>query len=409
MKLWRCPAALIFAVLMSDVSLATSAVGEEEAEYLTSALSPSAAQSREELEEAGVTLYAALTADTISVLRGGSERGSRYAANYDLLLDFDTERLGAWSGGTFHFYVLANHGNSTRDITGNFQVASNIEAPDAIKLYEAYYRHDFDGGSSVLFGLHNYNSEFDVAQYGSVFVNSAFGIDTSIAQAGPSIFPTTAVALRGRWQIDAERYAMAGVYDGVPGDPDNYRGTHIQHDSAEGYYYAFEAGSSASAEEALEHYYKVALGGWYKTTETTDNSGNPIDENYGGYLVAERSLFREDDATQGLGIFAQFGYASPDRNRVGTYGGMGLNYTGLIDGRERDTTGLALNFARQSDSYIDENPGAVRTEMIAELTHRFKIRPYFSIQPDLQFVRNPAGDPEADNALIFITRVVTNF
>jgi porin len=379
---------------------------EDEMPTLVGTFVPGLVTARAALEESGLSFQAVITHDLISDVHGGLNTGSRYAMNYDLIADLDTEKAALWSGGNFHFYVLANHGNNDPDITGMFQTASNIQAPDAIKLYEAYYEHSFSDSGSILFGLHNYNSEFNVLQYAGLFSNAAFGIQTDISQATPSIFPTTALATRIRYQPTPNLYVLSAAYDGVAGDPNNARGTHLQLNRADGFFYGLEGGTVATTEEAAENYYKLAWGAWYKTSDAEDVSGNFVQDNYGIYLIGEHSLCREDDVSQGLGIFSQLGYAPADRNTFDSYYSLGLNYVGLIPGRNEDSTGLAINLARHSSDFLDHNPEFNRAETVLEFSHRIELTPYLALQPDLQYVWNPAGDPAANNALILLTRVI---
>ena len=92
-----------------------------------------------------------------------------------------------------------------------------------------------------------------------------------------------------------------------------------------------------------EKYTKIALGGWYHTKEFEDPTGAARDSNHGYYLIAEHKIFSEEqDASQGLGAFLQLGLADKDLNLVSSYQGLGLNYVGLFDSRDADTTVLAI-------------------------------------------------------------------
>lgn len=95
------------------------------------------------------------------------------------------------------------------------------------------------------FGLYDLNSEFDAIDTAGLFVNSSFGIGPDYSQSGqngPSIFPTTSVALRLAYQVTEHYYLQAAVLDGVPGDPNNNKGTHIQFNRGDGLLYAAEFG-----------------------------------------------------------------------------------------------------------------------------------------------------------------------
>lgn len=117
--------------------------------------------------------------------------------NFDLTVSLDTEKAKLWQGGTVFLYVLGNFGEAATGIVGNTRATSNIEAPETIKLYEAWYNQDFaEGKLSLLVGLHDYNSEFNALEYSGGLRHSSFGIEPDISQVGPSIFPTAALATR---------------------------------------------------------------------------------------------------------------------------------------------------------------------------------------------------------------------
>jgi porin len=137
-----------------------------------------------------LTTEAALTLETYSVLDGGLKRETGLLGNLDLTAEIDTGKAGLWENGRFFFYVLGNFGDNPSEAVGDIQATSNIEAPETLKLYEAWYEHFFFGEQfTLLGGLHDYNSEFDALEYASLFLNSSFGISPDISQVGPSIFP----------------------------------------------------------------------------------------------------------------------------------------------------------------------------------------------------------------------------
>ena len=145
--------------------------------------------------------------------------------NVDVTFTADTGRAGWWRKR--HLLSLParrfqRRGAAHRQGGGPAGHQQHRGRPEAVKIYEAWYEHRFfDERLSLLAGLHDYNSEFDVLEYASDFLNSSFGISPDISQVGPSIFPTTALAPRGsRRSRPAGSYLLAALYDGVPGDPE---------------------------------------------------------------------------------------------------------------------------------------------------------------------------------------------
>ncbi len=368
------------------------------------------------LKRRGIALEAVAKSDLLYNARGGIERDGTALGNFDLTLELDTQAAGLWSGGRLRLYGLGNwnHGGFISQIAGDLQVTSNIEATEAIRLYEAWYEHRLaDDRLSVLVGLHDLNSEFDAIEYGAMFLNSSFGISADIAQTSPSIFPTTALAVRLRAEPSECSYALAAVYDGVPGDPDHSSRTTIRFDDGDGVFAVLEAGL-ARGEPGRRDYLKLGAGTWLHTARVERFDGEINDRNFGVYLIGEKTILAEADEAQGLGAFVQLGYADEDRNRLAYYWGAGVRYVGLIPGRDRDEAGVAVASAWNGDDFarharIVEAVPVERTESVIEVAYRAEIFPGLILQPDLQYVINPSMDPELKNALQVGIRVEMAF
>jgi len=368
------------------------------------------------LNDRGIAIEAVLTSDFLYNARGGLQRDGAILGNFDLTFELDTERAGGWRDGTFFLYALGNwnSGGYISDITGDLQVTSNIQASQAVRLYEVWYEHRFAADRlSVLLGLHDFNSEFDATEYGSMFINSSFGISADIAQTVPSIFPTTALALRVRAQPTEDSYLLAGVYDGKPGDPYDSKRTTIKLTKDDGVFAALETGL-AHGEAGRSDYYKLGIGAWLQTAQVENFDGEFHNRNFGVYLIGEKTLFTEADGAQGLGAFVQFGYADENRNQLAYYWGAGLRYVGLIPGRDRDEAGVAVASAWNGGEFVRFSRDVAstpveRTETVIEVAYRAEILPGLILQPDLQCIINPSMDPELDNALQLGIRLEMSF
>ena len=374
-------------------------------------------------QEAGAELEMVYTGEFFRNHRGGTAQGSDYLSNTDITLTLDGEKLWGMTGGTLFLYVLGNNGGDPSERTGNTQGITNIAAPDTFKLYEAWYEQRFDGDSemALLFGLYDLNSEFDSIPSGGLFINPSHGIGPDFSQSGvngPSIFPTTSLGLRLKGAIGESGYVMVAVWDGVPGDPNDPKGTHIKFENGDGLLTAIEAGVEiASAVEGDERPdAKVGFGLWRYSAEfddlsDTDGLGNPVkrSDNQGAYLLGEYVLSREaDDPAQGLSLFVRIGAANSDINQFARYLGYGLVYTGPFANRDEDQVGLSVATAINGDKY-KQLTGAEDQEIAIELTYRAPITPWLTVQPDLQYIINPGTDPALDNALVAGVRVEITF
>ncbi|MCP5047678.1 MAG: hypothetical protein GY940_10935, partial [bacterium] len=343
---------------------------------------------RSKMEKKGIRLEMVHTGEMISILSGGLERETVFLDNKDLMLSVDAEALAGWKGAEFSLYVLGNHGSNPSEFVGDLQIISNIDSPNTWKIYEAWYQQNLFGDVlSLKFGLYDLNSEFDVIESAAVFHNSSFGIGPDYSQSGlngPSIFPTTSLALRVRVQPTQEFYLQAAVLDGVPGDPDNPKGTRILLKEEDGLLIAGEAGYEG---EIKGKTIKLALGGWAYTGDferipVESGQGGAVNQtgNKGVYLLAESQLLKEkEDPQQGIAAFFRLGAADNRVNQLDMYVGAGLVFTGLIPGRDDDLLGLAVAHASNGSAFMRLSSlldyGFEPAETALELVYHFQVTP----------------------------------
>jgi porin len=367
------------------------------------------------LDERGMALAAVYTGEFARVL-DGLESGHAYLDNVDITLETDMKKAFGIEGGTLFVYVLGNSGGSPSKLAGDMQTVSNIDAPDTWKVYELWYQQNWvEDRYSLKGGLYDFNSEFDVTETGALFLNSSFGIGPEIAQSGengPSIFPTTSLALRGRFNASNGVYAQAVALDGVAGDPERANGTRIELDRDDGLLLATEVGHVRDADET-RGYRKFALGSWrYTTAVAEDAAGVAISarENRGFYALAEGLLLAErGDPAQGLSGFLRYGRADDRINQLDSYFGAGVVYKGLLPGRDDDHAGIALARAGNADRFREQSSlqgSTLRSDETAiEISYRAQLAPWLALQPDYQYVIDPGGDPAIDDAHVLMLRV----
>ena len=381
---------------------------------------------RTTLEDKGIAFEVVYTGEMFANVRGGIRRKTEYLDNIDITAMLNFEKMIGWKGASFFVYFLGNNGGDPSANVGDAQVVSNIEANSTWKFYEVWLEQNlFDDMLSIKLGLYDLNSEFDVIETAGLFINSSHGIGAEYAQSGqngPSIFPVTSAAVRVKIQPQDNFYIQFAVLDGVPGDLGKPKRTQIVFKSEDGVLIAAEmAYLTGVTEDSDELYGKFALGGWYYTGKfddilAVDNNGNPVERhgNSGIYFLAERQLYREkDDPAQGFSVFGRIGLADEKVNPAYLYTGAGLVYTGLIPGRDKDQIGFAVAAVHSGRDFEEamENQGMRidSSEITLEFTYLIQVTPWFTIQPDLQYVINPGVDPALNNALALGTRFTVSF
>ena len=367
----------------------------------------------------GVDVQLGFTNDFLSNLSGGIKKGSSYIGLVKTDLNIDLDKSFGMAGTSMLISAIGVLGNDFNDKVGSEQGIDNIEAYRTWKIYEFWIEQKlFNDNLSLKFGLYDLNSEFDVQQASLIFLNPSQGIGPEYAltgENGPSIYPTTSLAFRFDYKNKTGFYTQAAIIDGVAGDPNKPIGTQIILNKDDGLLLACEIGFAGKAEVLTEGYEKYSLGGWYYTNRfkkiTLNNSNNTVYKkgNYGIYFSAEKFLWSEPKNTEeGLSAFVRVGISDRDLNQVDGYVGLGLHYTGLFSCRDQDQIGIALASAHNNTRYLqslDENIQPEEFESIIEMTYLFYFSSWFQLQPDIQYVINPAYSGINDYSFISSIRV----
>ena len=358
-----------------------------------------------------IVLSAVYTAEIDSNVDGGLARGVRYLDNLDLQIAADGDRLIGWRGARAFVYLLYNNGTSfSSSLVGDYQTVSNIETGTrALRLFEAWIEQDIGASASIKAGLYNLNSEFDTTQSGALFLLSSHGIGPDFSQSGqngPSIFPVTSLGVRGELRIGQRWRARAAVLDGVSGDPARPARTAVSLSGSDGALIVGEVDYRRGGT-------KAAVGGWAYTSRFDDvlaGAGAPSGRgNRGIYALVEHRLHGGiDDDLAGLSGWVRFGIADPRYNPVVSYLGGGIVQSG-IGKRRDDQVGVSIAVANFSERYrraqaLAGTPSD-RREVIFEATYKLALTDWLSVQPDLQYVVNPGGQPSIGDATVIALRV----
>ena len=328
-------------------------------------------------------------ADVMRINVKNGENKTVSLGNVDARVTVDGERAFNLPGSTFFLYLLNNHGGKPNENAGTAQGLDNIEVSTATtKIYQAWYQQNFsEDRVSILFGLYDLNSEFYVTDASAIFINPSFGIGPDFSQSGangPSIFPTTSLGVRFKYQFTPDLEWILTALDGVPGDPNNARGTHVKLDSDDGWLVATEVDANVGKG-------KVGLGYWRYTKKVSDLTDALIQHsNNGFYFLAEQQLTQaEAEPEQGLKAFLRYGIANADVNAIERALEIGVSYQGLIPGRGDDVVGLG--YAQANYSSKSQDPSSPDYESIVELSYRAKVAEWLVVQPDLQYVTDHGG------------------
>jgi len=382
---------------------------------------------RSALAARGITLGLQETSEVLGNLSGGTRRALVYEGVTQLGLGIDLGKAIGLTGGTFNVSAFQIHGRglSQNALGNNLHTVSSLEALRGTLLFELWYEQAlFNDKVAVRVGQLAADQEFMVSRYASLFLNHTFGWSShpsaDLPFGGPS-YPLATPGVRLRVTPREDLTLLAGLFNGDPAGPGSGQpqlrdasGTAFRLN--DGVFAIFEAQLGTEI-AGLAGTYK--LGGWYNSQRfeeqrrdlagqsladpaTLDLHGRQVRGNWALYGVADQLVWtRPGSKDAGLGVFARAMGAPGDRNLINFYLDAGVTYKGARPGRDDDTAGLAVGYARYSDtaSKSDSDNRTLsgtdypirRTETVLEATYQAQIAPWWQVQPSAQYVFNLNG------------------
>jgi porin len=385
----------------------------------------------------GMAASATYDGETVSNLSGGLKRGSVYHGSVQLQAGFDLERLLGWTDTTAFVYGVWLHGGQPDELIGAAQGVSSITGPRGGRLDEAWVQRNFlDDRLSLLGGRYDVNGEFYRLHSAALFLDGSFGMGPELSQsglAGPSAFPSTALAARAQFKATEALVLRAAVANGRPYNRPAQanavtlggNGVLLITEAA----YLDRPGDPARRNRRLRtgrfsdlsaYDSKYAIGLWrysatFEDLSAVEPDGAAVSHrgSGGGYVLVDQLLSRSSAwSDRRVAGFLQLGAGDARVNRFDRYVGAGLVIAGLFPGRAEDELGLAFAWARNGSHFRQQQQlGAPvpASERLAELTYLIQIAKSIALQPDLQYLIHPGTDPSLKNALAFLLRFEVSF
>jgi len=386
----------------------------------------------------GISVSLVETSEVLGDVSGGTSQAVDYDGLTTLTVQMDTQRAFGWHGGLFNVSALDNHGdNLSANDLGTLQTSSGIEADRSDRLWEAWYQQTFlYGRADLKVGQQSLDQEFMDSQYAGLFVNTMFGwpmLPSADLLSGGPAYPLSSLGVRFRAQPEGPWSYLVGVFDdnasglasGAAGDSQVLDNHGVNFRLRDHPLYIAEIQYSSPALGSLEYagdrgvlpgVYR--LGFWYDDGKFADQEigqdglslANPASNglprlhqgNYSIYAVADQLIWRErPDTEEGVGVFFRAMAAPADRNLISFSANAGVTYREPFEHREDDVIGLGMGYAQVSSraASLDRDTndfsgvhGPVRTgETFVELTYQYQIVPWWTVQPDLQYVFRPGA------------------
>jgi len=114
--------------------------------------------------------------------------------------------------------------------------------------------------------------------------------------------------------------------------------------------------------------------------------------------------------TDRLTLFARYGLGDPKVKDVENFWSAGGQFIEPIPGRKYDCLGLGVAQSLFGDDYLEANSSDIsRSEMVYELYYSLRVKEYFYITPNLQFVQHPNADKQEGEAAACGVRFLLTF
>ncbi len=385
---------------------------------------------RTALEKRGVDLSLVYIGESMAVLSGGLSRGPTYEGRFDFTVTTDWEKLFGWAGAKAQARVFQIHQAGHLDVedrVGSIADPSNIDAFPTTRLFTLWFQQDFEKWGSLRVGQLHADDEFITSATASNLINSTFGWPGWTASDLPSGGPVYPLATPGvRLQVNpAENVSLVGaVFSGDPAGRDcndipqkcDLYGTTFS--LSGGAFWIGEAQYQVNQDKnakGLAAAYKI--GSWYHSGNFADQRygidaagvivplatvpGNPLFHtgNWGVYGVIDQMIARGSESS--ASFFVRAAMSPSDRNLMSWYLDGGVGFKGLVPKRPDDVLTFGFAYASISDDAVaaDQDilalngpPYPIRSaETVFEASYLAQIAPWWSVQPDLQYIVRPAG------------------
>ncbi len=378
---------------------------------------------RTDLKNSGVNFSFLLGTMSQINFRGGvnthnaHETGGR--AFYNLELDF--EKMVGLKGATFFARGIQTWNSGIRADVGSLQhpfFGLGSSGDKSIEIDKYHYRQRlFDDRLEFRLGMLSGGDYWDRNVYADNYVNRFMH---QVFYKNPAIPGTKGLGLFVRvWPTDW-LYLQGLVVDPDRDGDRNRHGTSGWETAFHGedrFRAYWEFGLLPHKMTWIEGYDRLLPGhyrfGWWldpkrKAVFIDDLGGLRATQERSGdvgfYFNMDQMVWKENESEakdkQGLGVFARYGWAHRDVNRIQHFWSLGAAYQGIIPSRDDDVLAFGVAQSILSHQYRHNVNSLADRETVYELYYAIKVTPWCFITPDIQIITNPGGNKDARDALV---------
>jgi porin len=385
---------------------------------------------RTRLEDKGITFDFGYGFEAAHNYSGGDRNITRYTDQWKFGAAFDLQKLWGWDGAKFNIMVTDRNG---RDIGADANIGNNQLIQEVYGRGQTWHltvlsleQKFFDGRLTWKLGRLPVGE--DINNFSCDFMNLSF----CGAQPGNIVgdywinWPTSQWATVLKYNTSDDTFIQLAGYQMNPKYPDDSYARH------KGLVPDFPSGTTGAL-IPLEFGWKPSINGlpgsyrvgvWYNTSKGDDLylndqhqplaefGGTPLqhDSRRGAWITFQQQVTGTAGG-KGTTVFLNITAADHATSATNAQVAFGTEYKGIFD-RPNDFVGAAVAFTHANGyaarnqrliNQLDPNNAAIvndRSEKVAEVFYSWSPIPSIAIRPNLQYIKDPGGSKDRDNAFI---------
>ncbi len=371
----------------------------------------------DKLAPSGIEIGLELTSIFQTNVHGGlstNDHRGRHVGRYDLELSVDLEKFVGIEGGSLFMHGWGgwpdNEGIDEYSVGSAWGINALSVGNRSMDIVELFYEGPFFSDDlTMTIGKLDFTGIFDASEYAddecSRFLNASLVDDPAIP------FPEQCLGTVLNWNITDSWYLMGGVADAQADSRET--GFRTAFHEEDYFFYALETGKTIELDSVngpMSGTYRFGI--WVDGRDKERLSNGQVHRNDTGfYTSCDQMLYKENNDSQdyqGLGGFFRYGWADSRYNSITGFFSFGLQYQGLIKGRDDDI--LGVGYSRGFFSNDDSEGYPEDYESVLEAYYNVQVSPWFVVSPNAQYVANPsdgAGTKTGDAFIIGVRLTMT--
>ncbi|EKG39955.1 Glucose-selective porin OprB [Pseudomonas syringae pv. avellanae str. ISPaVe013] len=404
---------------------------------------------RSELLEQGVDVILGYVGEGATNVHGGynHDRTARYTAQWALGTHLDLQNLLGWNA-EFQLLVTERNGNNLSNERVSDPRAPQLSSVQEVwgrgqtwRLTQMWYRQKFfDSPLDLKLGRLGVNEDF--ASFLCDFQSLSF-CSAPIGNVAGDVWysgPVSQWGGRVRYNLNEQWAVQLGAYEQNPSYLSTGNGFKLSGSGTKGALVPVEViWKPTVGQQALPGEYRL---GYYHSSAAASDVYDDVNgaaqaltgqapksrsSKHGAWIMGQQQLTaHHGDASRGLSVFASLTVHDKATSSIESFQNIGAVYKGPFDARPKDDIGLGVARLKVNDDVTKrqrlvndstgitdyDNPLYVpvqHSEYNIELNYGVHVTDWLTVRPNVQYVRNPGGVYEVDNAWVAGLKLQASF